>query len=112
MNLYRLNSLSTWRSYKHHVPLLEDQDIKDRLSKILFPSSTLPDPFTYDIRKQSDSAMHLQNLHRSEVRSLLFIHVDDVISKEYKIAPCSLFLKITTTLSMTIERYKDSIGFE
>ena len=85
-----------WRSLKRHPVLIEDGDLRDRLTRLIESTS---DPFANDVmyhhacwRKyvnhthfNPDDAMHLQNVSLSEARSLFFRHVDSIIFTEREI---------------------------
>ncbi|KAF3859862.1 hypothetical protein F7725_000117 [Dissostichus mawsoni] len=94
--LFRLNTHSAWRSFKRHPVLIEDVDLRDRLTRLIESTS---DPFANDImyhhacwRKyvnhthfKPDDAMHLQNVSLSEARNFFFRHVDSIIFTEREI---------------------------
>ena len=91
--LFLLNTQSAWCSFKRHPVLIEDGELRDRLTQLVESTSALTDPFTNDImyhhacwqkyvnhtKLKSDDAMHLQNVCLSEARSLFFRHVDSII---------------------------------
>ena len=97
--LYRLNTHSAWRSFRRHTVLIEDEELRSRLSKLVESTTALSDPFANDImyhhacwlkyitntKLQQDDAIHLQNVNLSEARQLFFRHVDSVIFTEREI---------------------------
>ncbi|KAL8608806.1 hypothetical protein ACOMHN_059488 [Nucella lapillus] len=97
--LFRISTHSAWHSFKHHTVLIEDEELRDRLSRIVESTSALSDPFANDImyhpacwqkhvhntKFELDDAMHLQNVSLLEARSLFFRHVDSVIFADREI---------------------------
>ena len=43
--LFRLNTHSAWRSFKRHTVLIEDAQLRDRLTRLVESTSALSDPF-------------------------------------------------------------------
>jgi hypothetical protein len=74
--LFRLNTHSAWRTFKHHIVIIEDGELRNRLTQLVESTSALSDPFANDIMYhhacwqkyvhhatfQQDDAMHLQNV--------------------------------------------------
>ena len=97
--LFRLNTHSAWHSFKRHTVLIEDMQLRDRLTQLVKSTSALSDPFANDImyhnacwlkhvnntKLKPNDAMHLQNVCLSEARSLYFRHVDSVLFTEHEI---------------------------
>lgn len=97
--LYRINTLSAWRTFKHHPVIVEDTQLRDHLTQLVESTSALSDPFANDImyhhacwqkyishvKFRDDYAIHLQNVSLSEARSLFFKHIDNVIFNEHEI---------------------------
>ena len=88
--LYRLNTRSAGRFFRRHTVLIEDAELRSRLSKlvesngILYHHACLLKCIT-NTRLQQDNAIHIQNVNLSEARLLFFRHVDSVIFTERKI---------------------------
>ena len=97
--LYRIQTLSAWHSFKRHTVLIADKQVRDRLSKLIESTSALSDPFANDISYHHacwmkhihhvefnpDHAIHLQNVSFFEAKNLFFRHVDSVIFSEREI---------------------------
>ncbi len=97
--LYRINTRPAWRSFKRHPVLIDDEELRGRLTRLVESTSALSDPFANDImyhhacwlkylnhtKFEPDEAMHLQNVCLSEARNLFFRHVDSVIFTEREI---------------------------
>lgn len=97
--LFRINTHSAWLSFKRHTVLIEDEELRDRLSRLVESTSALSDLFATDImyhhncwRKyvshlkfEQSEGMHLQNVSMSEANNLFFRHVDTVIFAEREI---------------------------
>ena len=114
--LYRINILSAWRSFKRHVVLIEETELKERLAQLVESTSALSDPFANDIMYhhacwqkcvshvgrgfKKDAAMHLHNVNLTEARSTFFKHVDDVIFTEHEIR----------SLQSLLDDYKRIVG--
>ena len=110
--LYRLNTRSAWRSFRCHTVLIEDEELRIRLPKLVESTTTLLDPFANDImyrhhacllyhhtKLQQDNAIHFQNVNLSEARQLFLRHVDLVIFTEREIRSLwSFFIKQQTNL--------------
>lgn len=47
--LFRLNTHSTWRFFKRHPVLIEDGELRDRLTRLIESTSVLSDPFANNI---------------------------------------------------------------
>ena len=97
--LFRINTNSAWQTFKCHAVLIEDRELRDRLTRLVESTSVLSDVFVMDImyhhpcwlkyitnvKIKSEDAMHFQSVSLSEARSLFFRHVDTVIFKEHEI---------------------------
>lgn len=97
--LYRLSTHSAWRSFKRHTVLIEDEDLRHRLTQLVESTSALSDPFANDIRYHhacwrkninhtkllADDTIHLQHVCLSEARNLFFQHMDSIIFTEREI---------------------------
>lgn len=97
--LFRLNTHSAWRSFKRHTFLIEDSELRSRLTQLVESTTALSDPIANDImyhhycwlkhvnntKLQQDDEMHLQNVNLSEAKQLFFRHVDSVIFTEREI---------------------------
>lgn len=97
--LYRITTHSAWRSFKRHPVLIEDEELRDRLTQLVQSTTVLSDPFANDImyhhacwqkyinhtKLKENDQMHLQNVSLSEARGLFFRHVDLVIFTEHEI---------------------------
>ncbi len=85
---------NAWHSFKSHTVYLEDDEMRDRILKVI---DATPDPFAAEVRyhrscwnkyvkphynKDSSSPedqMHLQNVRLTEVKQMFFKHVRNVI---------------------------------
>ena len=100
--LSRINTHSAWNNFKRHTFLIEDRELRERLTLLVESTAALSDPFANDIMyhhacwlkyithanqnfTRSESSMHLQNISLSEARTLFFRHVDSVIFNEHEI---------------------------
>ena len=97
--LSRLNTHSAWRAFKRHTVLIEDVEMKERLTKLVESTQALSDPFANDIMYHyrcwmthishnnfnPENTMHLQGVSLSEARNLFFQYVDAVIFTEHEI---------------------------
>ena len=97
--LFRLNTQSAWRTFKRHPVLIEDEELRVRLTRLVESTAALSDPFANDImyhpscwmnnihnkQLKLDDAMHLQNVCISEARNLYFRYVDSIIFTEHEI---------------------------
>ena len=97
--LLRLNTHSAWRSFKRHPVLIEDEQLRGRITKLVESTSALSDPFASDImyhhtcwqkhinhtKLKPDDAMHIQNVCLSDAKNLFFRHVDSIIFTEHEI---------------------------
>ena len=104
--LFRLNTVSAWRTFRRHPVIIEDTQLRDRLTRLVESTSALSDPFANDImyhhacwqkyishsQLRADDAMHLQDVSLSEARSLFFRHVDNVIFNEHEIRSLQVYL--------------------
>lgn len=91
--LFRINTQSAWRTFKRYTVLIEDEELRGRLTRLIESTSALSDPFANDIMYhhvcwmkhihradfKPDDAMHLQSVSLSEAKNLFFRHVDSVI---------------------------------
>jgi len=97
--LFRLNTVSAWRTFRRHPVIIEDMQLRDRLTWLVESTSALSDSFANHImyhhacwqkyishsQLRADDAMQLQDVSLSEARSLFFRHVDNVIFNEDEI---------------------------
>ena len=98
--LFRIGTHSAWRTFKRHTVFLEDNELRDRLTRLIESTSALSDPFANDImyhhacwlkythvcpKFKAEDTMHLQGVRLSEARNLFFRHVDSVIFNEHEI---------------------------
>ena len=96
--MFRLNTQSACRAFKRHTVLIEDRELRDRLSLLFESTSAISDPFANDImyhhscwckyisqtQFEPDDVIHLQDVCLSEALSF-FRHVDEVIFTEREI---------------------------
>ncbi len=82
---FRLNTPSAWRAFKRHTVTIEDDELRDRLTRLVESTSALSDPFANDIMYhyacwqkhvqnqtlKPEDALHLQNVSLSEARNFL-----------------------------------------
>ena len=47
--MFRINTHSAWLSFKRHTALIQDEELRDRLSRLVESTSALSDPFATDI---------------------------------------------------------------
>ncbi|MES9879868.1 MAG: hypothetical protein ABW185_03205, partial [Sedimenticola sp.] len=97
--LFRISTHSAWRSFKRHTVLIEDGDLRNRLTQLVDSTTVLSDPFANDIMYhhacwlkhinhktlRPDDEIHLQDVSLSEAKSLFYRHVDSVIFNEHEI---------------------------
>jgi len=94
----KLLRISTYRSFKLHTVYTEDQDMKERITRLVESTAALSDTFVADIyyhhscwltyvnyKDSSLENMHHQNVRMSDARILFFKHVESVIFKEHEI---------------------------
>ena len=100
--LFRINTQSAWRAFKRHTVLIENEQLRDRLTRLIESTSALSDPFANDIMYhhvcwmkhihnthfKPDDAMHLQSVSLSEAKNLFFRYVDSVISTQPESTIC------------------------
>lgn len=103
--LFRINTQSAWRTFKRYTVLIEDEELRGRLTRLIESTSALSDPFANDIMYhhvcwmkhihradfKPDDAMHLQSVSLSEAKNLFFRHVDSVILLSVRSVHYSLF---------------------
>ena len=91
--LLRITTPSAWRSFKRHTILIENEELRGRLTRLIDSTTALSDPYANDIMYhhacwmkhvhntvfKADDIMHLQNVSLSEAQNLFFRHVDTVI---------------------------------
>ena len=124
--LYRLNTISAWRSFKRHVPFLKDCEMRDRLSIVYHPSCWQK----YVVNTAREPALSSQrDVGLDEARKLFFKHVDTVIFREHEIRSLQSLLddykriisdygcavgdmKSSYLKEILVAEYKDSIGFK
>ena len=100
--LSRINTYSAWNNFKRYAFLIEDRELRGRLTLLDESTSVLSDPFANDIMyhhacwlkyithtnqnfRRSENTKNLQNIYLSEARTLFFRHVDSVIFNEHEI---------------------------
>ena len=98
--LLRISTLSGWRQFKRHTVLVEDEEIRARLSKIVESTEALSDPFAADImyhhlcwmeyvannnKFDQDKAVHIQNVTYLEMKHIFLRKVDNIIFIEHEI---------------------------
>ena len=97
--MFKLNTQTARRAFKRHTVLIEDRELRDRLTLLEDSTSTISDPFANDImwhhscwRKYisqtqfaPDDAIHLQEICLTEARICFFRQVDEVIFTEREI---------------------------
>lgn len=97
--LCRLNTYSAWQAFKRHTVLIEDEDLRDRLNRLVISTTALSDPIANYIKYHPEcyrkyisnvyfkpgDAIHLQNVRLSEAQNLFFRYVDSVIFTEHEI---------------------------
>ena len=93
--LYHINQVSTWRTFKQHMVLLEDDTMRNRITCLvdsttdLFASNILyPPPCWLKYVTNSiniNANIRQQNVSLNEERTLFFKHVDEVLFKEREV---------------------------
>ena len=97
--LSRISTHTAWRSFKRHTVFIDDDELRDRLTRLIESTCALSDPFANDIMYHhacwlkhvtkrnfnQDQEMHLQHVCLLEARNLFFRHVDSVIFSEHEI---------------------------
>ena len=97
--LFRINTQSAWHTFKRHTVVIEDEQLRDRVTWLIESTSALSDPFAnyimyhqvcwmkhiHNTHFKPDDAMHLQSVSLSEAKNLFFRHVDSVIFTEREI---------------------------
>ena len=77
--LLRITTPAAWRSFKRHTILIEDEELRDRLTRLIESTTALSDPYANDIMYhhacwmkhihnthfKTDDAIHLQNVSLS-----------------------------------------------
>ncbi|KAI4827014.1 hypothetical protein KUCAC02_030442, partial [Chaenocephalus aceratus] len=109
--LFRLNTHSAWRSFKHHPVLIEDVDLRDRLTRLIESTS---DPFANDImyhhacwRKHVDSIIFTEREIRS-LQSLLAEYKRIAGDYGYEVGD----VKSSYVKGLLINEYQETIGFK
>ncbi len=106
--LFRLNTLSAWRSFKRHTVLIEDGELRSHLTRLVESTSALSDPFANDIMYhyacwlkhvnhttlKLEDAMHLQNVCLSPVGTVGPETIPDLATLGYQDHFCSVFLQL------------------
>ena len=94
--LLRITQKLAWRTFRRHPVFLEDEEKRDRMTRVVDSVFALSDPFAADLMYHhtcwrenvdnvSQKSTHIQNVTLNEARSLFFKHVDNVIFAEHEI---------------------------
>ena len=111
--LYRITQKSSWHTFKRHPVFLEDEEKRERMTRVVNAVLALSDPFAADLMYHhncwrenidniSQKSTHLQNVTLKEARSLFFKHVDDVILERTILDPFSNYFLIIKILYLNM----------